>query len=80
MAFYAGDRFPHWRGNLFVGALVDKSLVRLELDGERIVREERLMRDVLGRIRDVRSGPDGYLYVLSDANRGVLARLEPVQP
>jgi glucose/arabinose dehydrogenase len=80
MAFYAGDRFPQWRGNLFVGALVDKSLVRLELDGERIVREERLMRDVVGRIRDVRSGPDGYLYVLSDANRGVLARLEPVQP
>jgi glucose/arabinose dehydrogenase len=80
MAFYGGDRFPGWRGNLFVGALVDRSLVRLELDGERVVREERLMRDAIGRIRDVRSGPDGYLYLLSDASRGVLARLEPVQP
>jgi glucose/arabinose dehydrogenase len=80
MAFYSGDKFPRWRGNLFVGALVDRSLVRLELDGERVVREERLMRDVIGRIRDVRSGPDGYIYLLSDASDGVLARLEPVQP
>jgi glucose/arabinose dehydrogenase len=77
MTFYEGSRFPHWRGNLFVGALVDRSLVRLELDGERVVREERLMKDAIGRIRDVRSGPDGYLYLLSDASRGVLARLEP---
>lgn len=59
MAFYGGDRFPRWRGSLFVGALVDRSLVRLELDGERVVREERLMRDAIGRIRDVRAGPDG---------------------
>jgi glucose/arabinose dehydrogenase len=80
MAFYVGDRFPSWRGNLFVGALVDRSLVRLELDGERVVREERLMRDAIGRVRDVRSGPDGYLYLLSDASKGVLARLEPVLP
>ena len=77
MAFYGGERFPRWRGNLFAGALVDRSLVRLELDGERVVREERLMRDAIGRIRDVRSGPDGYLYLLSDASKGVLARLEP---
>jgi glucose/arabinose dehydrogenase len=80
MAFYTGDRFPQWRGNVFAGALVDRSLVRLELDGERVVHEERLMRDVIGRIRDVRSGPDGYLYLLSDSSKGVLARLEPVQP
>jgi glucose/arabinose dehydrogenase len=80
MAFYDGDRFPRWRGSLFVGALVDRSLVRLELDGERVVREERLLQGTLGRIRDVRSGPDGYLYVLTDASQGVLARLEPVQP
>jgi glucose/arabinose dehydrogenase len=80
MAFYTGDRFPEWRGNLFVGALVDRSLVRLELDGERVVREERLMRDAIGRVRDVRSGPDGYLYLLSDAGKGVLARLEPATP
>jgi glucose/arabinose dehydrogenase len=79
MAFYEGERFPRWRGNLFVGALVDRSLVRLELDGERVVREERLLQGSLGRIRDVRSGPDGYLYLLTDAPAGVLARLELVQ-
>jgi glucose/arabinose dehydrogenase len=80
MAFYDGDRFPRWRGNLFVGALVDRTLVRLELEGERVVREERLLRNALGRIRDVRTGPDGFLYLLTDATDGVLARLEPVQP
>jgi glucose/arabinose dehydrogenase len=80
MAFYEGKQFPRWRGSLFVGALVDRSLVRLELDGERVVREERLLQGALGRIRDVRSGPDGYLYVLTDASDGVLARFEPVQP
>ncbi|HEX9395984.1 MAG TPA: PQQ-dependent sugar dehydrogenase [Burkholderiales bacterium] len=77
MAFYTGDRFPQWKGSLFVGALRDQMLVRLELDGEKIVREERLLKGVLGRIRDVRDGPDGYLYLLTDENRGVLARLEP---
>lgn len=78
MAFYTGDRFPRWRGDLFVGALKDQMLVRLRLDGEKVVREERLLRGVLGRIRDVRDGPDGYLYLLSDASDGVLARLEPI--
>jgi len=77
MAFYTGDRFPRWKGNLFVGALRDEMLVRLELDGEKVVREERLLKGVLGRIRDVRNGPDGYLYLLTDESRGVLARLEP---
>ena len=77
MAFYAGDRFPQWKGNLFVGALRDQMLVRLVLDGEKVVKEERLLKGVLGRIRDVRNGPDGYLYLLTDENPGVLARLEP---
>jgi glucose/arabinose dehydrogenase len=77
MAFYAGDRFPRWRGDLFVGALRDQMLVRLRLDGEKVVREERMLRGVLGRIRDVRAGPDGYLYLLNDSPEGVLARLEP---
>lgn len=80
MAFYEGDKFPRWRGNLLVGALRDEMLVRLELDGERIVREERMMRGAIGRIRDVRVGPDGYVYLLTDERRGVLARLEPVKP
>ena len=80
MAFYEGDKFPNWRGNLLVGALRDEMLVRLELDGEKIVKEERLMRDAVGRIRDVRVGPDGYVYLLTDERQGMLARLEPVKP
>jgi glucose/arabinose dehydrogenase len=77
MAFYQGSRFPGWRGSLFVGALVSRLLVRLELDGERVAREERLLQDVLGRIRDVRAGPDGFLYLVTDESPGVVARLEP---
>ncbi|HKO87296.1 MAG TPA: PQQ-dependent sugar dehydrogenase [Burkholderiales bacterium] len=78
MAFYAGDKFPRWRGDLFVGALKDQMLVRLQLQDNRVVKEERLLSNGLGRIRDVRSGPDGYLYLLTDAEEGVLARLEPL--
>ena len=77
MAFYTGDRFPRWKGNLFVGALKDRMLVRLKLDGEKVLREERLLQGVLGRIRDVRAAPDGYLYLLTDEPDGVIARLEP---
>ena len=77
MAFYTGDRFPRWRGNLFVGSLKFELLVRLTLDGEKVVKEERMLNGLLGRIRDVRSGPDGYLYLLTDESNGVLARLEP---
>jgi len=77
MAFYTGDRFPQWRGNLFVGSLKFRLLVRLELDGEMVVNEERLLKDRLGRIRDVRNGPDGYLYLLTDETDGKLVRLEP---
>jgi len=78
MAFYTGDRFPRWKGNLFVGALRDQMLVRLQLDGEKVVKEERLLKNVLGRIRDVRMGPDGLIYLLTDETDGVLARLEPL--
>jgi glucose/arabinose dehydrogenase len=77
MAFYTGDRFPKWKGNLFVGALRDEMLVRLVLDGEKVTKEERLLKGVLGRIRDVRAGPDGYIYLLTDEGSGVLARLDP---
>jgi glucose/arabinose dehydrogenase len=78
LAFYQGDRFPRWRGDLFVGALRGQMLVRLRFDGEKLVREERLLQGTLGRIRDVRAGPDGYLYLLTDSGDGVIARLEPV--
>ncbi|MEE8285706.1 MAG: PQQ-dependent sugar dehydrogenase [Gammaproteobacteria bacterium] len=77
MTLYTGNKFPAWRGNLFVGALKYRLLVRLEVRDQKIVHEERLLKDVLGRIRDVRTGPDGYIYVLTDHDDGVLARLEP---
>jgi len=77
MAFYTGNRFPAWRGDLFLGALRDQVLVRLKLDGDKIVSEERMLKNVLGRIRDVRSGPDGYLYLLTDESNGALTRIEP---
>lgn len=75
MAFYSAERFPAWQHNLFIGALADQSLIRLELKGNDIVHEERLLGDKLGRIRDVRQGPDGFLYLLTDADDGALVRL-----
>ncbi len=77
MAFYDADRFPQWKGSLFVGSLKFRLLVRLEIEGDQVVREERLLENELGRIRDVRNGPDGYLYLLTDAANGQLVRLEP---
>lgn len=79
MAFYTGDKFPQWRGNLLVGALKYQLVARLELDGEKVVREERLLQNEVGRIRDVRVGPDGYVYLLTDDDRGAVLRLEPAQ-
>ena len=80
MAFVSGSKFPQWTGDLLVGALRDQMLVRLELDGEKVVREERLLRGIVGRIRDVRMGPDGLVYLLTDDSEGALLRLEPVNP
>lgn len=78
-AFYEGDKFHNWRGNLLIGALKDQMLVRLELDGEKVTKEGRLIKNAIGRIRDVRAGPDGYVYLLTDEANGVLARLEAVR-
>lgn len=64
MAFYTGDLFPEWQGNLFVGAMAGRHLVRLVLEGERVIAEERLLEELGLRIREVRDGPDGALYVL----------------
>jgi glucose/arabinose dehydrogenase len=75
MAFYTGDLIPAWRGNLFVGALGGQLLSRLELDGEKVLREERLLRELRERIRDVRQGPDGALWLLTDSSSGRLLRL-----
>lgn len=79
LAIYRGDRFPNWRGNLLVGALKFQLLARLEMDGERVVHEERFLEDVVGRIREVKVGPDGYVYLLSDHRNGIIARLEPAE-
>lgn len=78
MAFYSSDRMPGWNGNLFLGALARTCLIRLELDGDRIVHEERLLGDRGERIRDVRQGPDGLLYLLTDAASAKLLRIELV--
>ncbi|HEX6307999.1 MAG TPA: PQQ-dependent sugar dehydrogenase [Longimicrobiales bacterium] len=79
LMFYTGDRFPEWRGDIFVGGMVGEQLARLELDGMRVVNEETLVRG-LGRIRDVRQGPDGFIYLAIDDRRGgptAIVRLEP---
>jgi glucose/arabinose dehydrogenase len=76
MAFYTGTKFPAWRGSVFVGALAGKHVARLTLDGTRIVGEERLLAD-RARVRDVRMGPDGNIYALTDAENGELLRLVP---
>jgi glucose/arabinose dehydrogenase len=77
IAFYTGNAFPAWKGNLFVAALAAKSLVRLALDGTHVVSEERLLTDVNARLRAVHEGPDGSLYVLTDGANGKILRLVP---
>ena len=77
MAFYQGDAFKGWQGDLFIGALALTHLNRLDMEDGKIVGEERLLEDKGWRIRDVRSGPDGFLYLLTDAPDGKLVRLEP---
>ncbi len=79
MMIYTGDRFPAWRGNVFVGGMVGEQLARLTLEGQRVVHEETLVQG-MGRIRDVRQGPDGYIYLAIDSRRGEptpILRLEP---
>lgn len=75
MAFYDAERFPAWQHNLFIGALVDQSLIRLQLDGDKVTHDERLLKDLGARIRDVRQGPDGFLYLLTDSSSGKLLRV-----
>lgn len=75
MAFYTGNAIPEWQGSLFVGALKAQMLVRLELDEGTPKQRERLYRGEFGRIRDIRQGPDGALYLLTDSGRGLLIRI-----
>ena len=81
MMIYTGDRFPRWKGNMFVGGMVGERLARLTLDGQRVVNEETLVQR-MGRIRDVRQSPDGYIYLVTDDRGGKptpVYRLEPVE-
>ncbi|RAI69413.1 PQQ-dependent sugar dehydrogenase [Pseudomonas fluorescens] len=75
MAFYDAGRFKAWQGNVFIGALVSQELIRLEFQGDKVVHEERLLGELKKRIRDVRQGPDGYLYVLTDEEDGALYKV-----
>ena len=80
LLFYTGDKFPEWRGSLFVGGMIGQQLARLTLDGRRVRSEETLLQG-LGRIRDVRQGPDGFIYLAIDNRDGQptpVVRLEPV--
>ena len=79
MAFLSGDLFPAWRGNLLVGALAAQILVRLTLDGEKVTGEERLLRGINERIRDVRVGPDGAIYLAVDNYSGRILRVAPAK-
>ncbi|MGE8485471.1 MAG: PQQ-dependent sugar dehydrogenase, partial [Pseudomonas sp.] len=80
MAFYDSDRFKPWQHNVFIGALVGQELIRLQFDGDKVVHEERLLGELNKRIRDVRQGPDGYLYVLTDEDDGALYKVGLKQP
>lgn len=75
MAFYDAARFPTWQHSLFIGALAQKELIRLQLDGDKVIAEERLLGDRGERIRDVRVGPDGYVYLLTDESDGKLLKV-----
>ena len=79
MAFYTGDLFPRWKGNLFIGALTGQLLVRLELDGEKVTKEERLLGNLNARIRDVRAGPDGAIWLATDGSDGRIIRVTPAK-
>jgi glucose/arabinose dehydrogenase len=79
MAFYSGELFPQWKGNLFIGGLATRNLVRLELAGEKVAKEERLLGNLSERIRDVRNGPDGALWLLTDSPSGRILRVTPVK-
>jgi glucose/arabinose dehydrogenase len=79
MAFYTGSLFPAWRNSLFIGGLASMNLVRLTLEGDKVVGEERLLQDMQPRerIRDVRQGPDGAVYLLTDNAKGRILKLTP---
>jgi glucose/arabinose dehydrogenase len=77
MQFYTGDAFPAWKGSVFIGGLKDTKLVRLTLENDRVTGEEHLLKERGQRVRDVRQGPDGALYIVTDKDNGELWRVAP---
>ena len=77
MTFYTGDAFPGWRGSVLVGSMQPGALVRLVLEDGRVAREERYLGELGARIRDVQQGPDGFVYVITDAPDGKVLRVRP---
>lgn len=76
MAFLTSDRYPGWKGQMFIGNLRGQALLRIKLDGHRVVEQQRLVTGLLERIRDVRQGPDGWLYVVTNSPEGRIIRIE----
>jgi aldose sugar dehydrogenase len=79
MTFYTGDKFPAWKGNIFVGGLVSNAVVRLVLAKDSVVTEERYLHELGERIRDVKQRIDGYLYVVTDEAKGRILRVLPAR-
>ena len=77
MAFYTGDRYPGWKGSVFIGSMTPGALVRLEMSGGNVTKEERYLGDMRERIRDVQQGPDGLLYLVTDSDDGQVLRVVP---
>ena len=75
--FYSGEKFPNWKGNAFVSSLKFGQLARLEMTDNKVIKEERLINGAVGRIREVKEGPDGFLYILIDDPNGKLLRIKP---
>ena len=79
IAWYGGDLFPHWRGDLFVASLVFNTIERIDLEDGRVVGQERLFEEIGERLRDIRVGPNGHLYILTDSRQGQIVRVDPVK-
>jgi glucose/arabinose dehydrogenase len=77
LTFYSGEAFPAWKGSLFSGNLAGQRLVRMTIENSRITGQEILLQGTVGRIRDVKEGPDGFLYLITDSANGALYRIEP---
>ena len=81
LAFYTGDRFPEWKGSIFVGGLVGEQMQRIVMNARGLpTRRTPLLTELKQRIREVRQGPDGLLYLLTDEAAGALLKIEPVEP